>query len=150
MCISFLSSCFVWWTLLICVAKYRWYVLKQYSSNKIKWKYILYKFFDVLSFIYQFNFHCFKINPFSYPKIQKWRTQTSKRNKILSNHATFFLTTGSLRFALARAKLMMIWRILMRKTTTRKSQFWEEKNTFFSVKSKHRSFLLKVNYKPAN
>ena len=58
--------------------------------------------------IYQIDFHCFKINPFSYPKIQKWRTQTPKRNKIPSNHATFFLTTGSMRFALARAELIVI------------------------------------------
>ena len=96
------------------------------------------------------DFHCFKINPFSYPKFQKWRTQTPKRNKIPSNHATFFLTTGSLQFALARAELIVIWRILMWKPQQQENHnFWKKGHDFF-VKWKHRSFFLKVNYKAAN
>ena len=62
-----------------------------YSNDilRTKWieKFIIYNFL-------MFNLSDFH-NPFSYPKIQKWRTQTPKRNKIPSNHATFFVTTGS-------------------------------------------------------
>ena len=90
------------------------------------------------------DFHCFKINPFSYPKIQKWRTQTLKRNKIPSNHATFFLTTGSTTVPSSSRRTYRDLTNFDVKNHNKKITIFGRKNTIFSSNGSIEVFFWKL------
>ena len=112
-----------------------------FEQNKLKKVlFTIFLMFNLISY-----FHCFKINLFSYPKFKKWRTQIPKRNKILSNHATFFLTTGS---TTVRSSSHRTYRDLtnfdVKNHNNKKITIFGRKNTIFSSNGSIEVFFWKL------